>query len=102
MNQVLTPLESQTVKQYGEHLEVVVLLVTDHVNHAVNGVILETQLCGTYILSHVNRCAVTAKQQFLVQSVLGQIGPNGAVLLAEEEALLQTLHNGFLTLQIGL
>ena len=102
MHQVLAPLESQTVKQYGKHLEVVVLLIAHHVNHAVNGVILKTQLGCTYILGHVDRCTVTAQQQFLVQSVLGQVSPYGAVLLTEEKPLLKALHHGFLTLQVGL
>ena len=102
MYQVLAPLESQAVKQYGKHLEVVVLLVANHVNHTVNRVILKTQLCGTYILCHVDRCTVTAQQQFLVQSVLGQVSPYGAVLLTEEKSFLKALHHGFLTLQVGL
>ena len=80
----------------------VVLLVADHVNHAVNGVILETQLGGTYILCHIDRCAVTAQQQLLVQTVLSQVGPYGTILLAEEKALLETFHHGLLTFKVGL
>ena len=66
MHEVFTPLEAQTVQEDRENLEVVVLLVTNNVNHLVDRVVVETHLCRTNILCHINRCAVLTQQEFLI------------------------------------
>ena len=62
MHEVLTPVEAELVEEDREHLEVVVLLVAHHVDHLVDGVVLEAELGGTDVLSHVYRCAVATEQ----------------------------------------
>ena len=68
----------------------VVLLVAHHVDHLVDGEVIEAHFGCTDVLGHVDACAVGAEQQLLVQAVLGEVGPHAAVVLAEEEALGQT------------
>ena len=51
--QFFAPLEAKTVQKDGEHLEVVVLLVAHHINHLVDGVVLEAHLSSTNILRHI-------------------------------------------------
>ena len=47
-------------------MEMVILLIAHNIDHAVNRVIFKAQLGGAYILSHIDRNAVTPEQQFLV------------------------------------
>ena len=100
--QFLAPLESETVEQDGEHLEVVVLLVAYHIDHLVDGIVLEAHLGGADVLGHIDRGTVGAEQQLLVESLVGEVSPYGAVIMALEESFLQTLLHLCLTLQIGL
>ena len=102
VHEVLAPVEAELVEQDREHLEVVVLLVAHHVDHLVDGVVLEAQLGGTDILCHVYRCAVATEQELMVEALTGEVGPYRAILLAEEETLLQTLHHLLLTFEVGL
>ena len=68
--QFLTPLESESVEQYREHLEMVVLLVAHHVNHLINGEVFVTHLSRTNVLRHIDTCAIAAEQQLLVQALV--------------------------------
>ena len=99
--QILTPLEAQLVKQQREHLEVVVLLITHDINHAVDGIVLVTQLGGTDVLGHIDRRAVAAQQQLVVQAVGSEVSPHAIVFLAVEDALLEALEHGVASHQIG-
>ena len=56
--EILTPLESEFVEKDRENLEVIVLLVTYYVDHLVDRVVLETELCSTDVLSHIDRSTV--------------------------------------------
>ena len=60
MHQFLAPLESETVEEYGEHLEMVVLLVAHYIYHLVDGEVLESHLCCADILCHIYRGAIGA------------------------------------------
>ena len=79
----------------------IVLLITHDINHAVDGIILVAQLGGTDVLGHVDRGAVAAQQQFVVQAVGRQVSPHALVLLAVEQAIFQTLEHGVAAHQIG-
>ncbi len=102
MLQVLAPLEAEAVQKYGQHLEVIVLLVAHHIHHFVNGEVAETEFGGADVLSHVDRSAVRAEQQLVVQSLGRQVGPDGTVLPAVHLAFLQALQHQLLALQVGL
>ena len=79
----------------------VVLFVTYDVDHLVDREVLETQLCRTNVLRHIDARAVSAEQQLLIKSVLCQVSPYRAVLLTEEESLAEALFYGLLTYQIS-
>ena len=80
----------------------VVLLVAHDVYHLINGVVIEAHLGGADVLRHVDRRAVRAEQQFLVEALVSEVCPHAAVLLAEEKSLFEAfLHLG-LTFQISL
>ena len=87
---ILAPLEAQTVQEDGKHLEVVVLLVPDDVDHLVDGEVVEAHLGRTDVLRHVDRRTVLSQQELLVQPLFGKVGPYGVVVLAEEQSFLQT------------
>ena len=53
----------------------VVLLVAYHIDHLVDRVVLETHLSSTDILGHIDTGTIATKQQFLVESLVGEIGP---------------------------
>ena len=100
--QLLAPLEAQTIQQDREHLEVIVLFVAHHIDHLVDGEILETHLCRSDVLGHVDAGSIATEQQLLIQSLVGKVCPYRVILMALEESLGETfLHLG-LTFQIGL
>ena len=90
MHQFLAPLEAEAVEQDGEHLEVVVLFVAHHVDHLVDGEVVEAHGGSADVLRHVDAGAVGAEQQFLVETFLGEVSPHAVVVLAEEESFLQS------------
>ena len=101
MDELFAEGESEAVEQDREYLEVVLLLVTNDIDHLVDGVVLVAQLGGTDILGHIDRRAVGAEQQFLIQSVFLEVGPNGSVWAAVELTGSQSfLYFGF-ALQVG-
>ena len=102
MNKFLTPLEAQTIQQDREHLEVVVLLVTNDINHLVNGIVLETHLGRTDVLRHIDRSAIATQQQLLIKSLVGQVSPYTIVLMALEETLGESLLHFGLALEVSL
>ena len=84
VNEFFAEGESETVKQDRQHLEVVLLLVAYHIDHLVDRIVLEAELGGTDILGHIDGGAVGAEEQFLVQSVLGEVCPYRTVFAAVE------------------
>ena len=69
VNQPFPEGEAQLIQQDGQNLEVIVLLVADDIDHLVDRVIVEAQFGGTDILGHIDRRAIRAEQQLLVQSL---------------------------------
>ena len=57
----------------------VVLLIAHHVNHLVDGVILEAHFSSTDILCHIDAGAIGTQQEFLVKALVSKIGPNRIV-----------------------
>ena len=102
MYQVLAPAEAETVEQQREHLEMVVLFVAHHINHLVNGIVVEAHLSRADVLRHIDAGAIAAQQQFLVQPRIGEVGPHRAIVLAEEETLVESLLHLRLSAQVGL
>ena len=85
-----------------EHLEVVVLLVADDVDHVVELVVLETAERGAEVLRHIYGGAVAAQQQFLVEPVGREVDPHRIVVATVEDAFLEPLLDERLAQQISL
>ena len=102
MNQFLSPLESELIQQDGQHLEVVVLFVTHHINHLVDGIVLKPEFGRADILRHVDGRAVAAQQEFLIQAFRRQICPHGTIFFLIEESFLESFEHHRLPFQIGL
>ena len=62
----------------------IILLVADDIDHLVNGEVFEAHFCRADVLCHIDRCAVTAQKEFLVESLVGEICPDGVVGFADE------------------
>ena len=101
VDKLLAEGEAELIKQNGEDLEVVLLLITHHVDHTVDGVVSEAHLRCAYVLSHVDRCAIGAKKDLAIQTILAEISPHGAVLVPDKESLVQSAKHLFLSLEIG-
>ena len=101
MHEILAPLEAETVEEDGEYLEVIVLLVAHHIDHLVDGVVVEAHLSGADVLCHIHAGTVGAEQQFLVEALVGEISPHAVVGLAEEESLLKAFLHLVLALEIS-
>ena len=85
-----------------QHVEMVVLFVAHHVNQPVGLPFLVAQSSRAQVLRHIDRSAVFAQQQFLVQALVAQVGPHRAVFLADEHAVGQAFLHNSLARQIGL
>ena len=100
MHEILAPLESYAVEEERQNLEVVVLLVAHHVDHLVDRIVLVTKLGCSDVLGHIHRGAVLAEQELLVETLFGEVCPYRAIVLAEEEAFLQSVEHYVLALKI--
>ena len=80
----------------------VVLFVSHHVDHLVDGEVLEAQLGCADVLGHIHAGTVGAQQELLVESLLGEVGPHRTVGTAVEEAFLESLLHLLLTFEVGL
>ena len=101
VDKLLAEGEAELIEQNGEDLEVVLLLITHHVDHAIDGVVSKAHFRRTYVLSHVDRRAIGAKQDLAIQTILTEISPHGAVLVPDKEPLVQSAKYLFLSLKIG-
>ena len=63
----------------------IVLLVSNDINHLVYRIILKAHIGCSDILRHVNRSAVASEQQLLIQSFVSKICPYTVVILAKEK-----------------
>ena len=102
MEYVVGPFESQLLEDQFQHLEVVVLLVADHIDVRVKVIFSETPFGRSQILGDVNRRSVRTDEQFPVKSVGREVAPDGAVRILHEHAHIQSLLNQLLTKKIGL
>ena len=102
MEYVVGPSESQLLEDQFQHLEVVVLLVADHIDVRVKVIFSETPFGRSQILGDVNRRSVRTDEQFPVKSVGREVAPDGAVRILHEHAHIQSLLNQLLTKKIGL
>ena len=101
MHEVFAPLEAEFVEQDAQHLEVVVLLIAHHVDHLVDGEVLEAQRGGSDVLRHVDARAVGAEQEFVVEPLAREVGPHAAVFFLEEDALRQSFLHHALAHEVG-
>ena len=101
VHEALAPLETETIEQEREDLEVVVLLVTDDIDHLIDGIVAETEFGGADVLGHVDRSTVGAEEELLIESVLREISPNGAVFAAIEETFFESFLYLFLAFEVG-
>ena len=101
MHEFLAPLESEAVEQQRKHLKMVVLLVAHNIDHFVDGIVLETHLRRSDVLRHIDRRTVAAQQQFLVETLIREIGPDRTVVFAEEKPFFQAFLDLFLACEIG-
>ena len=101
VDETLTPLEAEFVEQDGEHLEMVVLLIAHHIDHLVDGEVLETELGGADVLCHIDGGAIGTKKEFFVESFCREVSPHGAIFATIEEAFLQPFHHLFLAFEVG-
>ena len=76
MVDVVGPVETEFLEYEFEHLEMIVLLVADHIDEFVKTILLETALCRAEILGHINRSAVATQKKFLVESVGSEVTPD--------------------------
>ena len=102
MEYVVGPFESQLLEDQFQHLEVVVLLVADHIDVRVKVIFSETPFGRSQILGDVNRRSVRTDEQFPVKSVGREVAPDGTVRILHEHAHIQSLLNQLLTKKIGL
>ena len=93
---------AQFLEHQFQHLEVVVLLVAHDVDHVVELIVLEAAESRAEVLRHVDRRAVAAQQQFLVQSVGREVDPHRIVGTAVEDTLFKPLLDERLAQQVGL
>ena len=100
MVNLFAPFETEFLQNQLEHGEMVILLVSNHIYQFFGIEILLAELCRAEVLRHINGSAVLAEKQFLVEAVAGEVGPNGAVVLAEKNAVLKTFHNRFFAKKI--
>ena len=79
----------------------VLLLVTDHIHHLIDRIVLEAKLRRTDILGHIDRSTVRTEQQFFVESILGEVCPDGSVFAAVELTGRQAFLDFGLALEVG-
>ena len=95
------PVESQLGEDELEHFEVIVLLVTHHIDELVGVELIVAQERGAEVLGHIDGGAVAAEQQFLVEAVGGEVAPHGAVLFAEKDTHVETFLHQLFAQQVG-
>ena len=102
MYKAFAEFKTQFIQQDGQYLEMVVLLVSYHIDHFVDRIVIETQFGSSDILCHVDGSSVGTEQQFLVQAVFGQVCPYGTVFTAVENAFVEPFQHFAFTFQVGL
>ena len=98
----IRPVEAEFAKNELEHLEVVVLFVADHVDNLIEVVFVVALFGRAQILCHIDRGAVAAQQQLLIEAVGRQVAPDGAVGAPIEHTFRQTFIHERLAVLVGL
>ena len=80
----------------------VVLFVAHHIDHLVDGVVVETHLGSTDILCHIHARTIGTEQQLLVESLIGEVGPHTIILMALEKTVGQSFLYFSLSFEVGL
>ena len=71
----------------------VILLVTHHVYLLIHIKLVETIVCRTNVLRHVNRSPVIPQQQLVIQPITGKIGPHASGIFPVKYAISQTFQH---------
>ena len=85
-----------------EHLEVVVLLITNDIHVGIQIVVGEAALGGAQVLGDIDGGSVSAENELAVQAVGGEVAPHGAVGIFHEGAHIQALLDQFLTQKVSI
>ena len=102
MEYVVGPFESQLLEDQFQHLEVVVLLVADHIDVRVKVIFSETPFGRSQILGDVNRRSVRTDEKLPVQTVSREVAPHGTVRILDEHSHIQTLLYQLFAEKVGL
>ena len=102
MVDLVGPREAELPKYEFQHLEVVVLLVADHVDELVGLEVVVAQQGGPEVLGHVYAGAVATEQELLVQPVARKVAPHRTVVLAVHHSEVEPLLHQLFAEQIGL
>ena len=102
VNQSFAPFKAQLIKQDGQYLKMIILLISHYIYHLIDRIVLKTKFGSTDILSHIHRSSVSTEQQLVIQSFRSKVGPYRIVFFAIEEALFKTFHHFILSFQIGI
>ena len=93
---IVAPLATEADQHTLQHIEVVNLLITNDINQFFWVVFVIAQLRRAKVLGHVNRSAIAAEQQLLVQALIAKVAPYGVVVATIEHAFFEAfLHQGF-------
>src|SRR5690606_3944313 len=103
---MVTPLRPRVTEfreDQEQHFEMILLFVAHGINLSdnVREVVEPEDRCAD-VLRDVYGCAVGAQQHFLVETLVAQIHPHGAVLFSEEYAIFYSFQDDFLAEEISL
>ena len=99
---LVRPGKSQFLQDELEDLEVVVLLVAHDIHVGIQVVFGKPALGRAQVLGDIDRGTVAAEDELAVQAVAREVAPDGAVGLAEEDTLVQSLLDQFLAQEVRL
>ena len=99
MIELIGPRITEPFHDFKEHLEVEVLLVPDHPDHALRVIILELLQGGADILCDVDAGAVAAEHNLLAE--LAEVAEDRSILSLRKDAFFQPRGDDILAEQIG-
>ena len=102
MYKAFTPFKTEFIQQNRKYLEVIILFVTNDINHFINRIISETKFGRANILRHINRGSIATKKQLMIQPLGSQVNPDRAVFFFEEKAFFQSLHYFLFSFKISI
>ena len=99
---LVCPVKAKLLKYELKYLEMIILLITHHINVGVKIIVCETPFGGAKVLGDVNGSTVAAKHQLAVKTVGGKVAPYGTIGLTLEYTHIKALLNQFLTKDVCL